>query len=248
VSLDPIEEGTNADGGAALRVANLQSGYASRRVISGVSLKVNAGEPVGIIGHNGAGKSTLLRTIMGTLKLSKGDVEYADKTLTHSSVSDRIRAGIALVPSERFVFAKLSVLENLALARDNARSAREASDAEALARELFPVVWERGHQQAGTLSGGEQRMVSLAMALMWSPKLLLLDEPTIGLSPLMAERVFTALSSLVKTNGMAVLCVEQNLGALLSFVQRVYVMRAGEIVAEKLTTDLADASSFWEYF
>jgi branched-chain amino acid transport system ATP-binding protein len=247
VTSRPAEEGTDGKS-AALRVSNLQSGYASRRVISDINLHVKEGEPVGIIGHNGAGKSTLLRTIMGTLRLAKGEVEYAESNLTNASVSDRIRAGLALVPSERFVFAKLTVLENLALARDNARSTSEASSAEELARELFPIVWARGRQHAGTLSGGEQRMVSLAMALMWSPKLLLLDEPTVGLSPLMAERVFSALSSLVKTNGMAVLCVEQNLGALLSFVQRVYVMRAGEIVAEKSTTDLADASSFWQYF
>jgi branched-chain amino acid transport system ATP-binding protein len=217
-------------------------------VITGVSLDVGEGESVGIIGHNGAGKSTLLRTIMGTLKQSDGEVVFVGQKLAGSRVHDRIRAGIALVPSERFVFSKLTVLENLALARDNARSSKEAAQAEALARDLFPVVWERGKQFAGTLSGGEQRMVSLAMSLMWSPKLLLLDEPTTGLSPLMAERVFSALASLVSTNGMAVLCVEQNLGALLSLVKRVYVMRAGEVVAEKSADDLIGAANYWEYF
>ena len=246
VSVQSSEEtgiGTNL----LLQVDNLSTGYGSRPVIEDISMSLAPGEAVGIIGHNGAGKTTLMRAIYGSLKPSKGSVHYRGVRL-EGDCKKSISEGMAFVPAEDFVFASLSVNENLLIARRNAQSSVIADAAEEAGKLLFPVVWERRSQLAGTLSGGERRMLSIAMSLMWEPQLLMLDEPTVGLAPALAERVFDALGTLSRERGLSILCVEQSVVHLLRLVQRVYILRDGHLVGEESATSLLARQDYWDLF
>jgi branched-chain amino acid transport system ATP-binding protein len=234
-------------GEVLLDATNLTAGYRGRAAIDDVSIQVRAGEAVGIIGHNGAGKTTLLNTVFGKIKPISGTVSFKGNVLPADRQSN-IHAGLAIVPAERFVFASLSVRENLLIARRNCTDAAQADSAEEAGRTLFPVVWERRNQLAGSLSGGERRMLSIAMSLMWQPELLLLDEPTVGLAPALAERVFDALKVLADDRGMAILCVEQSLHHLLRIVDRVYVLRNGRLIGEETAASLAARTDYWDLF
>jgi branched-chain amino acid transport system ATP-binding protein len=168
-------------------------------------------------------------------------------TTGKSDPKDSIKRGMAMVPADQFVFATLTVQENLQIARSNAAPA-DAEWAVERGKALFPVVWDRLAQNAGSLSGGERRMLSVAMALMWRPKLIILDEPSLGLAPALAERVFDALGELRDTAGVSVLCVEQSVPHLLRLVNRVYVMRSGRIVDEKSSAELLQRDEYWDLF
>jgi branched-chain amino acid transport system ATP-binding protein len=230
-----------------LRVDNLSTGYGTRPVIEDISIALSPGEAVGIIGHNGAGKTTLMRAIYGTLKPTKGSVHYRGVRL-EGDCKKSIAEGMAFVPAEDFVFATLSVNENLLIARRNARTPAIADAAEEAGKLLFPVVWERRAQLAGTLSGGERRMLSIAMSLMWEPQLLLLDEPTVGLAPALAERVFDALGVLSRERGLSILCVEQSVVHLLRLVERVYILRDGRLMGEESAASLLARQDYWDLF
>ncbi len=230
-----------------LRVAGVTAGYRGRPAIEDVSLTVGPGEAVGVIGHNGAGKTTLLNTVFGAIRPSAGQVSLDGVSLIDTRRAN-IRAGLAMVPADQFVFASLSVRDNLAIARRNAPSAEVAADAEALGRDLFPAVWERLDNQAGSMSGGERRMLSIAMALMWQPRLLLLDEPTVGLAPVLAEKVFDSLRRLMEERQLSILCVEQSLHHLLRLVDRVYIVRNGRIVGEETAGSLRQRADYWDLF
>jgi branched-chain amino acid transport system ATP-binding protein len=230
-----------------LEAVEVTAGYAGRAAIRDISIRVHPGEAVGIIGHNGAGKTTLLNTVFGAIRPSSGEVRFHGETMPADRRAN-IRAGLALVPADRFVFASLNVRDNLEIARRNARTPAIADEAEQVGRELFPVVWERLDQLAGSLSGGERRMLSIAMALMWQPKVLLLDEPTVGLAPALAERVFDALKLLKESQGMSILCVEQSLHHLLRLVDRVYILRNGALVGEETAASLLERDDYWDLF
>jgi branched-chain amino acid transport system ATP-binding protein len=229
-----------------LEVDRVEAGYGKKRVLGGVDLHVGAGEAIALIGHNGAGKTTLLRTIVALQPLWRGQVCFAGRA--PRSARDAVRRGMALIPAERFVFPDLTVLDNLRLsARRLPRGERAARLHEAY--DMFPVLEGRRDQLAGTMSGGEQRMVSLAMALIPRPRLLLLDEPSLGLSPAIAEQIMARVRSLV-SEGTSVVLVEQNVASALALASRVYVLRSGAVIHEESSDGLLakGREQWWELF
>jgi branched-chain amino acid transport system ATP-binding protein len=204
--------------------------YGSIRAVDGASLHVDAGETVAIIGSNGAGKSTLLKTISGLMRARAGAISYQGLDITRASTDHIVALGISQCPEGRRVFGRMSVRENLVVGGIG-RPAREADlDLERMT-ELFPRLRERLTQAAGTLSGGEQQMLAIARALMSAPRLLLLDEPSLGLAPLLVEQVFGIIDDL-KKSGLTLLLVEQNVHHALDAADRVYVMDTGRITLE----------------
>jgi branched-chain amino acid transport system ATP-binding protein len=224
-----------------LRIRNLRAGYDGLEVLHGVSLHVNAGEIVTIIGANGAGKSTLLNAIAGIVRSSSGTAVFASADITSLPAEAVASRGCVLVPEGRQIFADLSVRENLLLGaylrarRDGRR--RVDSDIEEIYG-LFPVLGGRHAQTAGTLSGGEQQMLALGRALMAKPGLLMLDEPSIGLAPLVVREIFSVIAGL-RRQGKTVLLVEQNARAALAIADRGYVMETGRIMVEGTAEELA---------
>ena len=218
-----------------LKVRNLEAGYGPIKVLRQVSLHVSAGEIVTLIGANGAGKSTLLRSLAGLLEPRGGEVVFEGKPIRGLAAERVVDGGIALVPEGRQVFAAMSVHENLLLGGYvAARRARRRGDAaEELAKvfDLFPVLRERSAQLAGTLSGGEQQMLAMGRALMTDPRLLMMDEPSMGLAPLVVRDIFKAVARL-RDEGRTVLLVEQNARAALRVADRGYVIETGRLVLE----------------
>jgi branched-chain amino acid transport system ATP-binding protein len=206
-----------------LEVAGLAAGYLGERVIEHIDVEVRTGEAVAIVGSNGAGKTTLFRAIAGLLRPMEGRVVLDGKDLTRRPAHRVARAGIAYVPAERHLFPAMTVKTNLVLGAYPKRPHRETQE---LVFELFPRLKERLHQRAGTLSGGEQQMLAVARALMSRPRLLMLDEPTTGLAPKIAQLAFEALEGLKRT-GMTLLIAEQQVPLALSVADRGYVLENG---------------------
>jgi branched-chain amino acid transport system ATP-binding protein len=223
-----------------LEVRNLSAGYGKHRALAAVDLDVAPGEIVVILGANGAGKSTLLKAIAGLVRPSpEARVAFEGRDLVALAPHEIVEAGVALVPEGRGIFADLTVAENLELGA-YARRAR-AGEAQTLARvkALFPRLAERGRQLARTMSGGEQQMVAVGRALMSGPKLLLLDEPSLGLSPLMCGELFAALAR-VRDTGVGILLVEQNARQGLNIADRGYLIETGRIVGQGAAQSLRD--------
>jgi branched-chain amino acid transport system ATP-binding protein len=220
-----------------LEVSGLSAGYGAHRAIEAIDLQVAAGETVAILGANGAGKTTLLKALAGLLPAA-GTVRFQGADLARREAHAMVADGIALVPEGRGVFATLTVRENLSLGAFPRRArAREAATlAEVL--QLFPRLRERLAQPVGTMSGGEQQMVAIGRALMSCPALLMLDEPSLGLSPLVTGELFQALAA-VKARGMAILIVEQNARRCLRLADRAYLLANGRIVGEGAAAALA---------
>ena len=211
-----------------LAIEGLRVEYGAVAAVRGVSLAVGAGEVVALLGANGAGKSTMLRTISGLVRPRSGRIRFAGVAIERLAPPRIVRLGLAHCPEGRRVFGSLSVAENLRLgAAARADRASASADRERLF-ELFPVLRDRAHQAAGTLSGGEQQMLALARALMARPRLLLLDEPSLGLAPLMVQAIFATLAAL-KREGVTMLLVEQNMTLALQLADRAYVLRTGKI-------------------
>ncbi len=233
-----------AEAGALLELAGLHAGYGRAAVLHGVDLSVSEGELVTVIGANGAGKSTLLKAIVGLVGVSAGTVTYHGSPVTGAPPERLVRDGLALVPEGRLLFGPMSVRDNLLLGAYGAgRKGRTAADA-ALARvhALFPVLEERAAQPAETLSGGEQQMLAVGRALMSQPRLLLLDEPSLGLAPKVIAEIFAALDAL-RAQGLTILLVEQDARLALKHADRGYVMRTGRVVLQGPAADLlADES------
>lgn len=231
-----------------LTLTGLQAGYGRTPGVFDVDLHVGEGEIVGVLGHNGSGKSTTIRTVLGLGKAMGGRIEFNGVDVTRSGSRNNVKAGMALIPSERFVFADLSVRDNLLLGAENDPDQARRSARMELVHGLFPILVERSDQLAGTMSGGQQRMVSLGMALMASPRLLMLDEPSLGLAPSVVEQIFGAVRRLAAEEGLSVLLLEQNVGQALRIVDRVYVMRSGRVILEETVEQMRARDNYWDLF
>lgn len=222
-----------------LKLRNVESGYGKLRVLKGVSLHVNSREIVTIIGGNGAGKSTLLNTIVGLVRATSGSIQLDGEEIAGARTESIVASGCSLVPEGRQLFASMTVLENLHLGGYVSRKARPAENAAVLEEvlDLFPLIRERTQQLAGTLSGGEQQMLAIARAMMARPRLIMLDEPSMGLAPLIVRDILNTIERL-RDSGRTVLLVEQNARAALTIADRGYVMETGTVVLEGLADDL----------
>jgi branched-chain amino acid transport system ATP-binding protein len=212
-----------------LEVSDLHSAYGRIEVLRGVSLEVRAGEIVALIGSNGAGKTTLLRALSGVQPITKGEIRFRGERVERLPPHRRVERGMTQSPEGRQVFGPLSVADNLRLGAYMRRDKDVENDRDRIF-EMFPVLREKRLQAAGGLSGGQQQMLAIGRALMGKPALLLLDEPSLGLSPLLVDQILAAIVSL-KANGITVLLVEQNASAALEIADRAYVMETGRIVS-----------------
>jgi len=212
-----------------LEVSNLHSAYGRIEVLRGVSLEVRAGEIVALIGSNGAGKTTLLRALSGVQPITKGEIRFRGERVDRLLPHRRVERGVTQSPEGRQVFGPLSVADNLRLGAYMRRDKDIENDRDRIF-EMFPVLREKRFHAAGGLSGGQQQMLAIGRALMGKPKLLLLDEPSLGLSPILVDQILAAVVSL-KANGITVLLVEQNASAALEIADRAYVMETGRIVS-----------------
>jgi branched-chain amino acid transport system ATP-binding protein len=221
-----------------LEVKDLRVSYGKIEAIKGISIVVNEGEIVSLIGANGAGKTTLLKTISGLLNPTSGSIEYGGESVLKHKAHKRVSLGISQAPEGRGIFPGMTVLENLELGKYHLKMKKDEIE-EDLVRiyELFPRLKERTAQAAGTLSGGEQQMLSIGRALMAKPKVLLLDEPSMGLAPLMIKNIFNIITEINKS-GVTILLVEQNAQQALQRSDRAYILETGNIVKEAKASDL----------
>jgi len=223
-----------------LTIRNLRSYYGRMQALKGVSLHVEEGEIVALIGANGAGKTTLLNSIVGLVSSITGQIIFLNADITHQSPREIIRMGVSLVPEGRQLFAPLTVMENLTLGAyqryRRGEKSKIKSDLDTIF-ERFPVLKERQSQVAGTLSGGEQQMLAIGRALMSGPKFLLLDEPSMGLAPLIAGQIFQIISQLHR-QGTTILLVEQNAAAAFKVSNRTYVIETGRVVLQGASEEL----------
>ncbi len=220
-----------------LSVENLKVAYGGIQAVKGIDLHIAPGELVALIGSNGAGKTTTLKTLAGLLHPASGQIHYDGKSLHNVAAHQRVAMGISLVPEGRGVFARLTVKENLQMGAYTRSAPHEISADLARMAELFPRLAERKDQLAGTLSGGEQQMVAMARALMSRPRLLMLDEPSMGLAPLMVQKIFETIRD-ISALGMSILLVEQNAKLALEVAQRGYVMESGKITLSGAASEL----------
>ncbi len=211
-----------------LEIENLRAGYGLIEAVKGITLRVEPGEIVALIGANGAGKTTLLMTISGCIATRGGCVRFEGREITALPAHEIVRAGLCQSPEGRKIFPRLTVMENLALGAYTRDDKRAIHDDTQRVLDLFPILRQRQTQLGGTLSGGEQQMLAVARALMGRPRLLLLDEPSLGLAPLVVLKIFEVLGELNR-QGMAILLVEQNARLALRLAQRGYVMETGSI-------------------
>jgi branched-chain amino acid transport system ATP-binding protein len=221
-----------------LELSGVNVHYGKIHVLRDVSLRVETGEVAALIGPNAAGKTTTLRALVGLKECASGVIRFGTQPIQRLSTPDRIRLGIALVPEGRQVFPKFSVLDNLRLGAFH-RADRDCLDADfETVFAIFPKLAERRHQKAGLMSGGEQQMLAIARGLMAKPRLLLLDEPTLGLAPIIVEEIELAISRLAG-QGMTILIAEQNAAMAMRMAHRVYVLKSGRISLEGTPADLA---------
>jgi branched-chain amino acid transport system ATP-binding protein len=229
-----------------LEVKDLVVGYAKRVVVHGLSMMVEEGEIVAIIGHNGAGKTTTLKGLFGLLKPFKGEILYNGLNITGRAPADNVKDGITFLPQERFIFPELNVRENLDLGaytvEDDLESRLE------MIYQLFPVLKERAWQRSSTLSGGERRMLGLGMTLITRPRLLILDEPSLGLAPVLVKSLLETLRQIRQVLGASVILVEQNVKHALEVAQRVYVMKMGSIILTESGENLLQRGEWWDLF
>ena len=211
---------------AMLRVDNIEVYYGRIRAVKGVSFEVNEGEIVSLIGANGAGKSTVLKTVSGLIRPKSGNIEFLGQDISKAEPHAIVRRGIAHVPEGRRVFARMSVMENIEMGAYVCGKASGEQVEEVFAR--FPRLCERRKQLAGTLSGGEQQMLAMARALMSKPKLMMMDEPSMGLAPLLVEQIFEIIAELRRA-GTTILLVEQNANKALRMTDRTYVLETGRV-------------------
>lgn len=231
-----------------LEVSDLNSNYGAIKAIKDISLYVNKGELVSLLGANGAGKSTLLKSIIGMVHIERGSVKYEGIEMVGKKSHEIIPKGISIVPEGRKIFADATVIENLYLG-SYTRDTDKAMDERILEQvfEYFPRLYERKNQMGGTLSGGEQQMLAIGRAMMSNPKLLLLDEPSMGLAPLVVEQVFGVIQKLKET-GVTILLVEQNARMAIKVSDRSYMLNTGRIAGELNASDGVDQNALLEVY
>lgn len=220
-----------------LKVENLVVKYSGITAVDGISFEVGQGETVAMIGANGAGKSTTLKAVSALLKLANGHIWFEDREITKAQPNKIVEMGLVHVPEGRQIFTKLSVEDNLRMGAYTMKDAAKEKRNRDWVMELFPILKERARQAAGTLSGGEQQMLAIGRALMSSPKMLLLDEPSMGLSPIMTQQVFSVLKQL-KADGITIFLIEQNAYDALEISDRAYIMETGRITLEGSSSEL----------
>ena len=231
-----------------LQLANVESSYGPIKAIRGVSLQVSQGQIATVLGSNGAGKTTILKTISGIIDPLKGSVHFKGENITANDPTAVVRRGLMHVPEGREVFALLSVRENLMM------GAYTRGDRDAVARDLeqvhayFPILKERGHQDAGLLSGGQQQMLAISRALMAAPELILLDEPSLGLSPRLTKEIFEIVVRINRERGTTILLVEQNANMALNAADYGYVLENGRIVMEDTCAHLREKEDIKEFY
>ena len=226
-------------GGAnVLKLSNIDTFYGPIQALHDVSLRVEAGEIVSLLGGNACGKSTTMKTILGLVRPRRGEIEFLGQRIEKLSPSAIVRAGISPVLEARRLFPYLTVHENLRMGAYVRKDKKEILEDIERMYDLFPVVKERRRQLASTLSGGEQQMVAMARALMARPKLLIMDEPSMGLSPLFVNKIFEIIQQINQTQGVSILLVEQNANMALSIASRGYVLQTGEIVLSDTAREL----------
>jgi branched-chain amino acid transport system ATP-binding protein len=221
-----------------LEIENLQVNYGPSSALKGVSLKVEEGELIAVIGANGAGKTTLLRTISGILKPRQGSISFMGKKISGASAHSIVRMGIVQVPEGRGTFYEMTTQENLEMGGYLCRSKNELKERMERVFTIFPKLKERKNQMAGLLSGGEQQMLAVGRGLMTGPRLLLLDEPSLGLAPLMVEHLGQTISVLNKEHALTILLVEQNAAMALEIASRGYALQTGLVVLQDSATNL----------
>jgi branched-chain amino acid transport system ATP-binding protein len=229
-----------------LQLSGLAAGYGVKTVISEVSFALEPGQILAFLGHNGAGKTTTLKTVMGLLPPRAGEVLFDGQHVERLSVSQRVALGLRLLPEGRGIFPDLNVAENIDVVAARNVSANAMFDIADVYR-LFPVLEERRSTRAGSLSGGQQQMLALGLAILGSPRCLLLDEPSIGLAPNLVERLFQQVHDVCKSHAMTAVLVEQNVAAAMKIADRVIIMNNGQIVFDGLPQQ-ARESNFWHYF
>jgi len=225
-----------------LRILNIEAGYGPLRVLKGISLHVSPGEAVAVIGANGAGKTTLLKTVAGVLKPRSGEIVFDKQNIRGRPAERIVGLGCGLVPEGRHVFGTLTVRENLllgAFCRRRTDSRRSIEETLEQVYSLFGILKERSNQLAGTLSGGQQQMLAIGRALMSKPRLLMMDEPSLGVAPLVVRDIYETVVTL-KRNGLTILLVEQNARAALAVADRGYVIETGQIVLQGPSRQLSD--------
>jgi len=237
------------DSEATLLIARgLTAGYGKNQVLSDVNVHVAAGEVVGVLGHNGAGKTTLLKCIFCLHPLQAGEVTFSRESLLRCTNVDTVRKGMSFTPAEKPIFRDLTVRQNLELGANSVRDKTEIRNRTAEVLEIFPVLSNRMDDLAGKFSGGQQRQLSLGIALMARPRLMMLDEPSLGISPAVVTRTFATIRELAKDHGMSVLIVEQNVPAVTQVADRVYVLRNGSIVLEESGEQASQREVWWDLF
>jgi branched-chain amino acid transport system ATP-binding protein len=236
-----------APDGPLLHVQGLSAGYGRRTVVSDISFHVERGEIVAVFGHNGAGKTTTLRTVFGFQQARSGTVTFKGQNITNMPCAQKVSRGITFVPAEQFVFPDMSVLDNLRLG-GHGGGGRTMAERLTAVYETFPLLDERTAQLAGTMSGGQQRMLSIGIALMAEPELVLLDEPSLGLAPAMVQTVNNALRELTDRYSVSIVLLEQNVRQTLQIADRAYVMRSGRIILEESAEQMLQRGQWWDLF
>ena len=226
-----------------LAVQDLTASFGRITALNGVSMHVDEGESVAMIGPNGAGKSTLLSCIAGLVRPSGGEIRFAGKAGTRRRLENTVRSGIAFVPENRRVFGSLTVQENLEIGATIRKDKSAVHKEIGQFLDMFPNLAERRQELAGRLSGGEQQMLVIARAVLSKPRFLMLDEPSLGLSPMIVNRVYDLLTEL-RRSGLTILVIEQNAGRALGFADRTYVINGGQIRLQGPSAELADAPGF----
>ena len=214
-----------------LKVDQIESGYGLVQVLWEANLEVKAGSITALLGPNGAGKTTLLRTILGTIRAMRGRVTYEDRDVTYIPPHEKVKRGLVLVPEGRHLFVNMTVEENLILGAYLVEASRRKVESLSLVYSLFPILKERGKQRAGTLSGGEQQMLTIARGLMSRPKLMMLEEPSQGLAPKLVKELFKAIEKMRRDTSLTLLLVEQSVDYALDICDYAYIMDAGRVKA-----------------
>jgi branched-chain amino acid transport system ATP-binding protein len=230
-----------------LQLKDINARYGKLHVLHGITLEVPEGQRLGIFGHNGAGKTTLLRACMGDLETCDGAVSYRSQAVRPNGVHHNVGYGMAFVPQGHNVFRELDVRQNLAIAGLKHDASRRQAALEEV-YQLFPLLRERSGQTAGSLSGGQQQMLALGMALMTQPSILLLDEPTIGLAPVIVRDVLASISAINRSRGTTVVIVEQNVQATLQHIDRAVVLKSGRVIYDGASAALLEQEQLWDLF